>query len=115
MADDALSSPARWHATVTYRTDAGPVDVPMLLGEIGELHDRIERGPHWDTIAKIKIRRMNHSKFDTSGRGGEENVMSGSLSWGIHSHQADRALPFEGRGRGSNPFGSANNFNGLRD
>ena len=29
MTDDALSSLARWHATVTYRTDAGPLDVPM--------------------------------------------------------------------------------------
>ena len=36
MTDDALSSLARWHATVTYRTDAGPLDVPMLLREIGD-------------------------------------------------------------------------------
>jgi hypothetical protein len=34
MADDALSSLARWHVTVTYRTDAGPLDVPMLLREV---------------------------------------------------------------------------------
>jgi hypothetical protein len=47
-------------ATVTYRTDAGPLDVPMLLREIGDLHDRIEQGPHWDTIEKIEIRRVNH-------------------------------------------------------
>ena len=60
MTDDALSSLARWHATVTYRTDAGPLDVPMLLREIGDLHDRIEQGPHWDTIEKIEILRVNH-------------------------------------------------------
>ena len=60
MKDDALSSLARWHATVTYRTDAGPLDVPMLLREIWDLHDRIEQGPHWDTIEKIEILRVNH-------------------------------------------------------
>ena len=31
MADDALSSLARWASTITYRHDAGPADVPMLL------------------------------------------------------------------------------------
>jgi hypothetical protein len=60
MTDDALSSLARWHATVTYRTDAGPLDVPMLLREIWDLHDRIERAPHWDCIEKIEILRVNH-------------------------------------------------------
>ena len=55
-----MSSLARWHATVTYRTDAGPLDVPMLLREICDLHDRIEQGPHWDTIEKIEILRVNH-------------------------------------------------------
>jgi len=60
MTDDALSSLARWEATVTYRTDAGPLDVPMLLREIWDLHDRIEQGPHWDTIEKIEILRVNH-------------------------------------------------------
>ena len=60
MTDDALSSLARWEATVTYRPTAGPVDVPMLLREIGDLHDRIECGPHWDTVVKIEIRRVNH-------------------------------------------------------
>jgi hypothetical protein len=60
MTDDALSSLTRWRATVTYRTDAGPADVPILLREIGDLHDRIEHGPHWDTIIKINIHRANH-------------------------------------------------------
>ena len=57
MADDALSSLARWRATVTYRTDAGPLDVPMLLREIWDLQARIEQGLHWDTIEKIEIIR----------------------------------------------------------
>ena len=54
-----LWQPARWHATVTYRTDAGPLDVPMLLREIGDLQDWIEDGPHWDTIAKSRY-NVNH-------------------------------------------------------
>jgi hypothetical protein len=45
MTDDALSSLARWEATVTYRHDFGPVEVPMLLRELSDLHDRIECGP----------------------------------------------------------------------
>ena len=60
MADDAVTSLARWHATVTYPTDAGPVDVPMLLRELGELQDRIEHGSHWDAIEKIEIFGANH-------------------------------------------------------
>jgi hypothetical protein len=60
MPDDALSSLARWHATVTYRHDTGPVDVPILLREIRDLHRWIEKGPHWDTIEKIQILRVNH-------------------------------------------------------
>lgn len=60
MKGDALSDRARWEAVVVYRTDNGPVDVPMLLREIKDLHIRIERAPHWDTIEKIEIRRVNH-------------------------------------------------------
>src|SRR5215813_11513310 len=58
--DDALSSLARWEATVIYRHDSGPVDVPMLLRELKDLQDRLECAPHWDTIEKIEIRRVNH-------------------------------------------------------
>ena len=68
MADDALSSLARWDVTVIYRTDTGPLDVPMLLHEIGDLHERIEKGPHWDTIEKIEIRRVNHIDSPTLTR-----------------------------------------------
>jgi hypothetical protein len=60
MADDALSRLARWHAVVHYRADAGLVDVEMHLREMGDLHERIELGPHWDTIDRIEIRRINH-------------------------------------------------------
>jgi hypothetical protein len=60
MANDALRSVAQWHAIAKYRTDAGTLDVEMYLEEIGDLHDRIERGAHWDTIELIEIRRINH-------------------------------------------------------
>jgi len=51
----------RWRATVFYRTDNGPADVEYDLSELAELHNRVERGPHWDTIIKIEIVRINHS------------------------------------------------------
>jgi hypothetical protein len=60
MAADTLSSVARWHAIVYYRTGDGLLDVEMTLGEIRDLHERIELGPHWDTIELIEIRRANH-------------------------------------------------------
>ncbi len=49
----------RWTATVTYRTDAGPLDVDHVLTELSDLHDLVERGPHWDTILGIAIQRTN--------------------------------------------------------
>lgn len=47
----------RWAATINYRTDAGLVDVQYDLREIEDLHDVVERGPHWDTIESIVIVR----------------------------------------------------------
>ena len=50
----------RWHATVHYRTDHGIADVQHDIAELMDLHDLVERGPHWDTIEKIEIVRINH-------------------------------------------------------
>ena len=50
----------RWRAVVIYRTDAGPLDVEHFLEELHELHDRVEGGPHWDTIQRIEVQRINH-------------------------------------------------------
>lgn len=47
----------RWTATIEYATEAGPVDVTHDLEEIADLHDLVERGPHWDTIERIVIVR----------------------------------------------------------
>ena len=44
MADGALSTEARWHAVVSYRTGGAPLAVEMSLEEIEDLHDRIELG-----------------------------------------------------------------------
>lgn len=51
---------ARWQATVQYRADHATVDVVHDIEELHDLHPLIERGPHWDTIIKIEIVRVNH-------------------------------------------------------
>lgn len=57
---DAPTRTARWKATCFYRTDAGTLDVEWFLNEIGDLESHVELGPHWDTIEKIEIERINH-------------------------------------------------------
>lgn len=57
--DKAPVTNARWIATVFYRADLGLVDVQHDLLELEELHDLVERGPHWDTIDKIEIVRAD--------------------------------------------------------
>ena len=59
MAEDALSTEARWHAVVTYRTNDVPLTVEYFLREIEDLHERIELGPHWDAVELIQVRRIN--------------------------------------------------------
>ncbi len=54
----------RWRATVYYRSESGFVDVSHDLSEIADLHDLIERGPHWDTIEKVEISRINHNSSE---------------------------------------------------
>jgi hypothetical protein len=50
----------RWQAKILYRGDSGPVDVLHDLAEIKDLHELIEAGPHWDTIIRVEIVRVNH-------------------------------------------------------
>lgn len=45
----------RWKAKVYYRVNAGILLVDHEFEELSELHNLIERGPHWDTINKIEI------------------------------------------------------------
>jgi hypothetical protein len=49
------SSDLRWKAVCVYRTGNGPVDIDHLFEEIADLHDLIERGPHWDTLISCTI------------------------------------------------------------
>ena len=55
----------RWQATLHYRTDHGAVDIVYELAELMDLHDLVERGPHWDTVEKIEIVRINHVTSET--------------------------------------------------
>lgn len=49
----------RWRAIVNYRLETGTVaDVEHELEELCELHDLVERGPHWDAIVDIRIVRL---------------------------------------------------------
>ena len=54
-------SDARWQATVFYRTEGGTVDVVHELDELADLHDFVEAGPHWDTVERIEVVRVNHT------------------------------------------------------
>lgn len=47
----------RWAAAVTYRYEKGSVREVFYLDELADLHDRIEKGPHWDTVEKIEVVR----------------------------------------------------------
>jgi len=51
---------ARWRAVIWYRATCGLVDVEYWLAELTDLHDRIESGPHFDTVEKIDVVRVNH-------------------------------------------------------
>jgi hypothetical protein len=55
----------RWQAVIYYRTANGTVDVTHDLSEIADLHDLVEHGPHWDTVVKIEVVRINHSDSET--------------------------------------------------
>jgi hypothetical protein len=80
MTDDALSSLARWHATVTYRTNAGPLQgdkkvvVPpwpsTLPGQFENFEARASaRGPHSSAVstANAPVRRLVLSGRPTTG------------------------------------------------
>lgn len=50
----------RWQATVVYRSELGLVDLVHDITEIADLHALVENGPHFDTVARIEIARINH-------------------------------------------------------
>src|SRR5262245_201054 len=97
MAEDALSSLARWHAVMRYRTDAGLLDDETLLREIVDLHEWIECGPHWDTIERIEIWPINHtddaSLSDTTAQSASaDDALSSLARWqAVVYYRADAA------------------------
>ena len=56
----AFASP-RWLATIWYRSDRGRVKEEYRLNEIEDLQEYVEQGPHWDTIIRIEVERINHT------------------------------------------------------
>ena len=56
-----LESLARWQATITYRSKVGPATAAHDLVELKDLDSIIEKGPHWDTVEKIEVVKVNHS------------------------------------------------------
>jgi hypothetical protein len=46
----------RWLVRITYRTEAGLIDVDHHVEEILEAHNLVEGGPDWNTIEKVEIR-----------------------------------------------------------
>jgi hypothetical protein len=45
----------RWVAVVTYRAEAGPIEIDHHFEELEELQGIIERGPDWNTIISIVV------------------------------------------------------------
>ena len=45
----------RWIAVVTYRAEAGPIEVDHHFEELEDLERLIERGPDWNTIVSIVV------------------------------------------------------------
>ena len=62
----------RWTADVFYKTETGLVDVRHDLEELHELHDLVERGPHWDTIDHIHVVRSDLNYQNLTVEGAEE-------------------------------------------
>jgi hypothetical protein len=58
MAEFEESEPEhfRWVAVVTYRAEAGPIEIDHHFEELEELQVLIERGPDWNTIETIVVR-----------------------------------------------------------
>ena len=51
---------ASWRMFIKYRAHHGSLIRRFYLDEIEEAHDIVESGPHFDTIIKIEIERINH-------------------------------------------------------
>ncbi|MGY2995473.1 hypothetical protein [Mesorhizobium sp. URHB0026] len=50
----------RCNVVLTYRADAGPVDVHHDIEELRELEDIVERGPDWRTLVDAVVTLNRH-------------------------------------------------------
>ena len=64
----------RWHVTLIYRTENGPLDIEHHIDEVADVDDLIESGPHWDTLIECKIVRINHVHSETLTVEGAEQL-----------------------------------------
>jgi hypothetical protein len=58
------SSKHRWKLNLYYRTEKGTLKVERWINEFAEMVDLVEFGPHWDTIEKIEVFRINPINVD---------------------------------------------------
>lgn len=52
----------KWQATVTYRCETaltGEVQTTFLMADLTALQPYVARGPHWDAIIDIRVKRIN--------------------------------------------------------
>lgn len=50
-----MTAQARWHVAIIYRSTNGPIAVEHTFEELSDLHDFVEAGPDWNTIASIVV------------------------------------------------------------
>lgn len=62
----------RWHAIVTYRTEAGPFTLDHDFEELEDLHDIIERGPNWHCIIDIVVTLMRRTSANLTVEAAEK-------------------------------------------
>ena len=58
MSDDTK----RWAVNIYYFSESGTFTTNVQIEELAELHDIIEAGPNWNTIAKIEITLLRRSE-----------------------------------------------------
>jgi hypothetical protein len=46
---------ARWIATITYRSECGPVVLDHYIEELDQLDGLIEQGPDWNALIEVKV------------------------------------------------------------
>ena len=62
----ASQEDARWKVCIRYRTSTGlNNEFKAYVEDIADVHEIVERGPHFDCVEGIDIIRVNHSESAT--------------------------------------------------